>query len=180
MGRTKVYNKETLLEATTQLFWKNGLAETSLADIEKVTRVNKSSLYAEFKDKDDIFTASLSHYIQSSGVYRLLEKKPLGKANLVAFLKLGKSCSGQRGCFVVNSVRESAILPVKAKDLIQAHLTQVRNLLISNIEVTDFNGEAGSCADMILTFNAGLCLELNANKASPNKKIDVFVKMLKL
>jgi TetR/AcrR family transcriptional regulator, copper-responsive repressor len=180
MGRPKIYDKDTLLKETAQLFWKKGLAETSLADIEKTTGVNKSSLYSEFSDKDEIFTASLSHYIQNNGVYELLDKAPLGKANIIEFLKLGKSCGGQRGCFVVNSIRESPILPTEAKDIIQAHLKKVKSKLIANIVATKFKGQPESCADLILTFNAGLCLELNATKNSPDAKIEDFLKLLSL
>lgn len=180
MGRPKVYDKEKLLTETTRLFWKKGLADTSLADIEKATGVNKSSLYSEFSDKNDIFNASLSHYIQSNGVYDVLEKIPLGKANIIDFLKLGKSCSGQKGCFVANSLRESAILPTEAKEIIHVHLKRVKAKLLANIEATNFKGNPDSCADLILTFNTGLCLELNANKNSPDAKIEDFLKLISL
>ncbi len=180
MGRTKVYNRAALLNKTTQLFWKKGIAETSLADIEKATGVNKSSLYAEFADKDDIFVASLAHYVQTNGVYEVLSGLPLGKSNVIAFLKLGKSCAGQRGCFVVNSLRESAILPAKAKDFIQAHLKSVKAKLIANIEASNCAASAEICAELILTFNAGLCLELNATKAPQDEKILAFIQALNL
>ena len=180
MGRQKIYDLDTLLKATTQVFWEKGLAETTLADIEKCTGVNKSSLYTEFKDKEDIFAASINHYINNNGVYELLSVHPLGKSNVMAFLKLGKSCSGQRGCFVVNSVRESAILPLKAKELIQAHLKKVKLKLIENIIKTNFIGNPEVCADLILTFNAGLCLELNANRKSQEDKIESFISLLSL
>ncbi len=180
MGRTKIYNRAALLDKTTQLFWKKGIAETSLADIEKSTGVNKSSLYAEFADKDDIFVASLAHYVQTNGVFQVLTKMPLGRSNVIEFLKLGKSCAGQRGCFVVNSLRESAILPAKAKDFIQAHLKSVRSKLIVNIEAANYAGSAETCADLVLTFNAGLCLELNATKAPQDEKILAFIQALNL
>lgn len=176
----KIYNRDVLLETTTQLFWRKGLSETSLADIEKSTGVNKSSLYSEFADKDDMFVACIEHYIKNNGVYELLDRKPLGRGNLIDFLKLGKSCEGQRGCFVVNSVRESAILPEKAKNLIKAHFRKVRAKVISNIEASSYIGDASTCADLILTFNSGLCIELNATKDSPLEKINAFVKVLGL
>jgi AcrR family transcriptional regulator len=180
MGRPKVYDKDAVLTATTQLFWKKGLAETSLADIEKSTGVNKSSLYAEFTDKDDIFVASLIHYIKSNGVYEILGQLPLGKSNIIEFLRVGKSCPGQRGCFAVNSLRESAILPAKAKEVISTHLQKVKSKLAANIQATNFTGSAEHCAELILTFNAGLCLELNANKNCQEYKIQEFIKLMNL
>lgn len=178
MGRSKQYDRASLLKTTTQMFWKKGFADTSLADIEKATGVNKSSLYAEFKGKDDIFTASLEDYIKTNGVYQTLEREPFGRENLLEFLKIGKSCAGQRGCFVVNSLRESAILPSRASDIIDKHLKRVRSLLIKNIEATDASINADEFADLILTFNAGLCLEQNAKRGSQDSKIESFLKLL--
>jgi AcrR family transcriptional regulator len=178
MGRPKIYDRDAVLHATTQVFWQKGLAETTLSDIEKCTGVNKSSLYTEFLDKEDIFTASIEHYIQTGGVLELLNQKPLGKKNLLEFLKLGKSCSGQRGCFVANSLREFAILPDRAKELIQSHFKKIKAQITRNIRATKFSGNPEKGTDLILTFNAGLCLELNATKESQEEKIDAFVSML--
>lgn len=110
----------------------------------------------------------------------ILLKKPLGKLNIIEFLRLGKSCSGQRGCFAVNSLRESAILPTKAKELIQNHLQKVRVQLAENIAATKYSGDPESCADLILTFNAGICVEMNGNKSSPDDKIQAFLELLRL
>jgi len=180
MGRVKIYDRNNLLDTAVQLFWKKGLSETSLADIEKSTGVNKSSLYAEFADKDDIFVASLERYIKTNGISALLDREPLGKENVAAFLKIGKCREGQRGCFVVNSIRESAILPGGAQSLIQSHFKLVKAKLAKNIEHTKFQGDPETCAAMILTFNAGLCLELNVAKKMSHEKIDAFIKMMSL
>jgi AcrR family transcriptional regulator len=102
MGRPKIYDRDELLNATIQLFWEKGLAETTLADIEKCTGVNKSSIYSEFADKEDIFTASIEHYIQNNGVYELLSRSPQGKGNLLDFLKLGKLISARISSFQIS------------------------------------------------------------------------------
>ena len=41
------------------VFWRRGFADTSLHELEQATGVNKSGLYAEFKDKEDLFVQSL-------------------------------------------------------------------------------------------------------------------------
>ena len=55
MGRPKGFERSEVLDKALQLFWKKGFADTSLQDLEKATGVNKSGLYSEFKDKDEIF-----------------------------------------------------------------------------------------------------------------------------
>src|SRR5271169_3415630 len=62
MGRRKLFTREDVLNKTIPVFWKHGLAETSVQDLEQATGVRKSGLYAEFKDKEDLFVASIRQY----------------------------------------------------------------------------------------------------------------------
>src|SRR5277367_5711371 len=55
MGRRKLFTRENVLNKTIPVFWKHGLAETSVQDLEQATGVRKSGLYAEFKAKEDLF-----------------------------------------------------------------------------------------------------------------------------
>jgi len=47
------------------VFWKHGFADTSLQDLERATGVNKSGLYTEFRDKEDLFVECLRHYLET-------------------------------------------------------------------------------------------------------------------
>ncbi len=55
------------LDKAIPVFWKHGFAETTVQDLEEATGVNKSRLYAEFENKDDLFIASLRRYLESCG-----------------------------------------------------------------------------------------------------------------
>ena len=71
------------------VFWTHGFSDTSLQDLERATGVNKSGLYTEFRDKEDLFVACLRHYLESQEKRGLLTKKPLGWKNVETFLKNG-------------------------------------------------------------------------------------------
>jgi AcrR family transcriptional regulator len=62
MGRPKNFNREGVLAKALPVFWRRGFAEASLHELEVATGVNKSGLYSEFKDKEDLFMQSL-HYL---------------------------------------------------------------------------------------------------------------------
>ena len=62
MGRRKLFTREDVLDKAIPVFWKHGLAETSVQDLEQATGVRKSGLYTEFKDKEDLFVESLRRY----------------------------------------------------------------------------------------------------------------------
>jgi AcrR family transcriptional regulator len=88
-GRPKHFSRAEVMEKSIPVFWEHGFADTSLADLEAATGVNRSGLYTEFRDKEDLFLASLGHYIETSGLTDMLGAKPLGWANVEKYLKLG-------------------------------------------------------------------------------------------
>src|SRR5882724_5224155 len=135
MGRPKNFSREEVLEKAMPVFWKHGFSDTSLQDLERATDVNKSGLYAEFRDKEDFFVACLRHYLQSQEKRGLLTKEPLGWKNVENFLKNGPLSKGdQQGCFSVNSMRELAILPNGAYAVVTENRALLQHLLALNIE----------------------------------------------
>jgi TetR/AcrR family transcriptional regulator, copper-responsive repressor len=77
MGRPKQFNREGVLDRAIPVFWKHGFANTTLQHLEEATGVNKSGLYSEFKDKEDLFLASLERYAQTRGA-QILTAQRLG------------------------------------------------------------------------------------------------------
>ena len=164
------------------VFWKHGFADTSLQELERATGVNKSGLYTEFRDKEDLFVACLRHYIESQGKRGLLTKEPLGWGNVATFLKNGPlNEPEQQGCFSVNSMREFAILPDEAHTVVKEHRALLQRLLAMNIEAEKPKTAPSAIAEMVLSFFSGLCIERNlkSGKASSTRKIDNFVTALR-
>ena len=182
MGRRKLFTREDVLNKTIPVFWKHGLAETSVQDLEQATGVRKSGLYAEFKDKEDLFVASMRQYFDVLRARGALTNQPLGWDNVEGFLKVCYGSWGRKGCFSVNSMREFADLPPKARQIMIANMTKAHQLLIDNL--TAARGEAGdnqSLADLIITFFCGICLEqnLSPDRARVTKKIEHFMKLIR-
>src|SRR5271163_3188161 len=182
MGRRKLFTREDVLNKTIPVFWKHGLAETSVQDLEQATGVRKSGLYAEFKDKEDLFVASMRQYFEMLRARGALTKQPLGWENVECFLKVCYGSWGQKGCFSVNSMREFADLPPKARQIMIGNMTKAHQLLIDNL--TAARGEAGdneSLADLIITFFCGICLEQNLipDRARVTKKIERFMNLIR-
>src|SRR6266404_3727585 len=88
MGRPKNFNRDGVLEKALPVFWRRGFADASLHELELATGVNKSGLYSEFKDKEDLFMQSLQYYLESLEKKELLTAEPLGWNNIERFLKL--------------------------------------------------------------------------------------------
>src|ERR1700692_4287082 len=135
MGRPKNFSREEVLEKAMAVFWKQGFAYTSLQELERATGVNKSGLYTEFRDKEDLFVACLRHYLESQEKRGLLTGELLGWKNVEAFVTNGPLSKGERqGCFSVNSMREFAILPDEAYGFVMENRAQLERILALNIE----------------------------------------------
>lgn len=181
MGRPKHFSREGVLAKTLPVFWEHGFAHTTLQDLEAATGVNKSGLYAEFHDKEDLFLSSLRYYLENTGAQALLAQEPLGLNNIERFLKLATGCmEGQRGCFSVNSMREISILPPEAHSIILESLKTLRSLVMANLKAAGKEENTGSLADLVMTFFNGLSIEQNlaSTKAGANRKISDFMKVL--
>jgi AcrR family transcriptional regulator len=182
MGRRKQFTREDVLDKAIPVFWKHGLAETSVQDLELATGVHKSGLYAEFKDKDDLFVASMGRYFDVLMARATLTKQPLGWLNVENFLKVCYGSWGQKGCFSVNSMREFADLPPKARKLMIASVMKAHHLLIDNLAAARGEGDGNdSLAGLIITFFCGICLEQNLgpDRARITKKIEDFMQLIR-
>ena len=182
IGRPKHFSRAQVMEKSIPVFWQHGFASTSLADLEAATGVNRSGLYTEFRDKEDLFLASLGHYIATSGLANILATEPLGWDNVEKYLRMAMGCwSGQKGCFSVSAMRELAILPQEARLIVDKSMKPIRRLLISNIEAEKTTMDASGLADMAMTFFSGLSIEQNlaTNRQSGLKRIEIFMQVMR-
>ena len=182
MGRPKSFNREGVLEKALPVFWRRGFADASLHELEQATGVNKSGLYAEFEDKEDLFVQSIRYYLESLEKKGLLTGEPLGWDNIERFLKVGPcSMEGQKGCFAVSSMREFPILPPEAVGIIARSRSRLKQLIARNIEVERPKMNADSLAELVLTFFTGLSMEHNLSSSRPSivRKIDDLMKIVR-
>lgn len=179
MGRPKCFSRVDVMERAIPVFWKHGFAGTSVQELEKATSVNKSGLYSEFKDKEDLFLSSLKHYMANVKAFDILQKEPLGWSNIEAFLKMGQTCSGQRGCFLVNSLRDLGELPASAKQLVSEHSQRIKDAIAANARAAGSRLAPEVLADMLLTFHSGMSVQQNYG-VSANAASDRIAQFLKL
>ncbi len=179
MGRLKAFNREDVLDSAIQLFWKKGYADTSLSDLEKATGVNKSGLYSEFKDKDDIYLESLRRYHDNNPLYALLKAEPLGWHNIENYFKEKLHCKGQKGCFMAYTAREYAIIPTKVKQLLEKNSGEVQEMIFKNIQAEKVKNPE-LLTSLLLSFATGMSLKACTQKPDDlEKEMLAFINILK-
>jgi TetR/AcrR family transcriptional regulator, copper-responsive repressor len=182
MARPRNFSRAGVLEKALPVFWKHGFADASLQELEKATGVNKSGLYSEFSGKEELFLESLRFYLDRMPQRELLMVEPLGWDNIEHFLKLGpRTTEGQKGCFAVSSMRELAILPPAAIELLGHGRVQLKQLISKNIEAEKPKVAVDDLAGMVMTFFAGLSVEQNlkSSRAAIVRKVDNLMRILR-
>jgi len=182
MGRPRKFSREGVLRKALPVFWKYGFARTTLPDLERATGVNKSGLYAEFESKEALFVACLRHYLDTRTSGALLTAEPLGWENIERFLEEAPSCAfDQRGCFLVNSMRELDCLPAEARKVIAHGTAKLKQLLGANAAVENPKADVKSLCELISVFFSGICIEANLNpdRQRARRKIKDFMQMLR-
>jgi AcrR family transcriptional regulator len=182
MARPKKFNREGVLEKALPLFWKRGFADASVQALETATGVNKSGLYSEFSGKEELFLASLRFYLERMPSLGLLITEPLGWDNIERFLNLGpRNTEELKGCFAISSMRELAILPPAARELLTKSRTQLKQLIARNIEAEKPGMSVDALAGIVMTFFAGLNVEQNlkSSRASTGRKVDNLMNALR-
>jgi len=182
VARPRNFSREGVLEKALPVFWKHGFADASLQQLETATGVNKSGLYTEFSGKEELFLESLRFYLERLPSLGFLMAEPFGWDNIERFLKLGpRNTEGQKGCFAVSSMRELAILPPAAIEILGHSRIQLKQLIAKNIEAEKPKLAAHDLAAMVLTFFAGLSVEQNlkSSRASIGRKVDNLMQVLR-
>lgn len=180
MGRPKKFDRDDVLDKAALVFWENGFKGTTLQDLEQATGVNKSGLYSEFKNKEDLYFASLHRYIAGLVAASPLMDEPLGYDNIERFFKR-KPCGTKKGCFCINTMRELPALPLKVNDMVTKTMAGVRAALIRNVAAERPKMDPELIADFVLTHFIGSHLEQNlagAEKVSA-RKLRNFMRVLR-
>ncbi|MEU4762439.1 TetR/AcrR family transcriptional regulator [Actinosynnema sp. NPDC023794] len=110
MPDVKHFDPESVLDSVEELFWRRGVSTTGVQDIVSATGVNRSSLYATFGGKRELYVAALRRYAdrRSGPVFRRLAEDERGLPAIADFFRglIGVRCSGEHarwGCMVTNA-----------------------------------------------------------------------------
>lgn len=139
MARPREFEPEQVLSAATDLFWRNGFAGTSLAQLDRAVGLNRASLYNAFGDKRGLFLACLDHYggREIGAAVDLLSGPGNGAAKIrklfngqVKAVQTGKD---RRGCLLCNSAVEVAPHDKQVEAAVMRHLDRLRDAVAATL-----------------------------------------------
>lgn len=183
MNRPRQYEREEVLDKTTDLFWEKGFEATSINEIVARTGLNKHSLYNEFGDKERLFLLCIDEYVNKSikVLSDILTKKPLGLSNIDAFFDnrvIYAASEDCKGCLLVNSVTEKETLSGEVNQKVKSLLSSFNISFYNCLKAAQDNNEISSdknckvLASYLTCFLFGLVnIGKNETKRSELRKI---------
>lgn len=110
MPDIKHFDTEATLDTVMRLFWQRGVASTGIQDVVTATGLNRSSLYATFGGKQELYLAALRRYVEqrSRPLLRRLAEDERGLPAVSEFFGglIEARCHGEYagwGCMVSNA-----------------------------------------------------------------------------
>ena len=99
IGRPRGFDADAALERAMVVFWEQGYEGASLADLTSAMGITKTSMYAAFGNKEELFHKALERYEEGPAAYveRAL-RQPTAREVATAFLAGSVGASTRPGC----------------------------------------------------------------------------------
>lgn len=106
MGRPREFSEAAALDAAMRVFWEKGYEGASLDDLTRAMGINRSSLYASFGDKEELFNSVIARYAEGPmAFFHEALEQPTARAVVENLLRSGVAFLGDpthpRGCLTL-------------------------------------------------------------------------------
>ena len=154
MARPKEFDRERVLDRATRLFWERGFAGTSISDLEAAMGIGRTSIYAAFGAKEDLFMAAIDHYDATYSVKlrnALNAGLPVRQAVVLYFDELLSAFSDPDlplGCLVTNVAVEGDRGTTRMGRRIAASITRAEDTFYRVLRAAQVEGAIDPRADV--------------------------------
>ena len=178
MPRVREIDPQAVLADATQIFWRNGYADTSMEDIVSQTGVSRYGLYGTFGNKKELLIAAIRHYDETMSQL-LMTSLQDHEASLPAIINYWRTIAEHAkdetfcaGCLIVNVAVEVAPHDSDVSAEVQRIDRKHQALFTRAIQNGQMKGEvpthidAAGSALMMVSLARGLALMVRAGTDS--------------
>jgi TetR/AcrR family transcriptional repressor of nem operon len=147
LARPREFDREEVLGKALEIFWTKGYEATSLNDLIGSMELSKSSFYQTFGSKNEVFLASIRHYIKTmTAQIASLAQLELPARSLIsslfnrAVIRITEE-GGQRGCFLNNCAVEVALKDERAAKIINSGFELMEETFFLLVQRGQLEGE---------------------------------------
>jgi len=170
IGRPRGFDAGEALEAAMLVFWEKGYDGATLTDLTEAMGITRTSMYAAFGNKEDLFRKALDLYIEGPGSYFTKAlAEPTAQRVAAAFLNGAVTTttrrSGPAGCFSVQgalaageSARPARDVLVVCREDVWAHLRDRFAQAIADGDL-DATSDPAVLARFLVTVGNGIAVQ---------------------
>lgn len=155
MPDVKHFDPDVALDQVVWLFWERGADTTGIADVVEVTGLSRSSLYATFGGKGQLYAAALRRYLQrqSRPVFAALAADERGLPAILGFFEqlVAARCAGEHarwGCLVTNAHAASGRDLPAVRQILDDHHDALRSAMRTALEAAHGRGQLRPALDL--------------------------------
>lgn len=183
------FDEAAIMETALDLFWRQGVAATSMPDLAQATGIQRGSLYNAYRGKETIFLRSFELYSD-----RFLASARSGldaddaETALVRFFKAAidnmTSGSPQRGCLTTKTAGDGSAASPRIREKLSAFLDTLTGIVKAALERPEMRArlsiEPVEAARIIVTFTHGLAVieRINGDRDDLVETARAFIKAL--
>lgn len=184
MGRHRAFDETEALTAAMQTFWELGFEAASIDELTERTGLSRSSLYAAFGSKEELFTSALRLYLEQQVAANLGELER-GDDGLDAIRRFFGSIADNAdeggtwlGCLAANTMAELGIRGKTQRPLIDGYRTRMTRAFETALERAAHAGQIDSRdlhlrARALATLAPGLFVALRGNPDAAHEAREV-------
>lgn len=175
MPDIKHFDPDAALDAAMRLFWRQGVASTGIQDVVNATGLNRSSLYATFGGKQQLYLAALHRYVEqwSRPAFRRLAQDERGLPAVSEFFAelIEARCDGEYarwGCMIANALAGTENGDPAVRALLDGQHQRLRDALHAALTTAEAHGQLapatdpGTAADVLALLAYGVNLRSRA------------------
>lgn len=159
-GRPRCFDHDQALQQALKIFWANGYAPTSIAELCKAMKINPPSLYADFGNKAKLFIEAVNYYERTywqapaerfwaePDIYRAIEEYFETAASIL--LSPNTPC----GCMVVLAAINISDAETQVIGAISQLRTATKKMFIDRLQKAIADGQIPSDTDVPSLANA--------------------------
>lgn len=187
MARPQMFDRSAVLHQAMAVFWRKGYEATTMVDLLAATGLSKSSLYAAFGNKKQLFLAAFDAYraIRAVQMQRLLAQGSAREA-IADFFRLIIADAGALdyidGCMSINEAVEMAPHDADIRQRVQLDFERIEQALLVAIQRGQEEGSvnqhksAEELSQLLLLAFPGLQVMVRAGCSAP--KLNATLTML--
>ncbi|MHA4814837.1 TetR/AcrR family transcriptional regulator [Streptomyces aculeolatus] len=170
IGRPRGFDADQALERAMRVFWGQGYEGASLTDLTSAMGINRTSMYAAFGNKEELFRKALERYTEGPASYAASAlREPTARQVAAAFLH-GSVWATTRpgcpaGCLGVQGALAAGDPGRKARDTLAAWRNEFTSLLRDRLERAVEEGDLppgtdpGVLARYLMTVSNGIAVQ---------------------